>query len=183
MNNKSKIKHLQPALIEIRCSKMLKEEIGLFAVRHLKKGTIIGHIERFDENFYSWSDYAKLDIQTKNQVDKFCASTRDGFWAPDDMNYIHRAYHMNHCCNGNVAFDAEDNFITIRNVHADEELCFDYGLIFTNPIFRLECKCGSENCRGVITGNDWKNAVFRRKNIYIMSKDMRELCLQRLDDK
>lgn len=155
----------------------------MFAVRSMKKGTIIGLNERFHEQLYSWSDYDQLDKQTKRMVDKFCASTKDGFWAPDDINYIPPQFHMNHCCTGNVAFDEDDNFVIIKNVRADEELCFDYGLLITNPSFRLACKCGAVNCRGIITGNDWKDPVFRRKNIHIMSKDMRRLCLQRSDGK
>jgi uncharacterized protein len=167
-----------PALIEIRCSLLLEGQIGLFAIRSMKKGTIIGLNDRLQEQLYSWSDYEQLDKQTKKMVDKFCASTKDGFWAPDDINYIPLPFHMNHCCTGNVAFDEDDNFVTIRDVSADEEFCFDYGLLYTNPNFRLDCGCGKADCRGIITGNDWKDPVFRLKNIHMMQKDMRALCLQ-----
>ena len=155
----------------------------MFAVRDLQPGIIVGHVERFGEDFYTWDDYAKFDAQTKRMVDKFCASTKDGFWGPPDINYIPPIWHTNHCCSGNDAFDEEDNFVTIRVIKEGEELCFDYGLLITNPNFKLVCKCASPGCRGVITGNDWQDPVFSRENIQIMSEGMRGLCLRRSDDK
>jgi hypothetical protein len=180
--NKMQRTEFPPALVKICCSKLLQGEIGVFAVRNLKKGTIIGYVERFGEEFYTWDDYAKLDRQTKRMVDKFCARTKDGFWGPEDINYIPPVWHMNHSCAGNVAFDKDDNFATIRNVQGGGELCFDYGLLISYPRFRLECKCNAPSCRGIITGNDWQDPAFRRKNMNIMSEGMRELCLQRSDD-
>jgi hypothetical protein len=44
---------------------MLKGQIGLFAVRNLKKGTIIGLSDRLGEKLQSWDVYAMLDKQTK----------------------------------------------------------------------------------------------------------------------
>lgn len=171
-------KEFPPALIEIRCSLMLKGEIGLFALRNLKKGTIVGHDKRFNEIFFTWDQYAKLDKQTKKMVDKFCASTKDGFWGPDNINYLHSAWHMNHSCNGNIGFDEEDNFVTIRHVLAGEELLFDYGLLISNPEFKLKCNCGSPDCRGIITGNDWQNNSFIKNNLCFMSHAIRTLCLK-----
>jgi hypothetical protein len=74
------------ALIEIRCSKLLPGQISLFAVRNLKKGTIIGLSDRLGEKLYSWDVYDKLDKQTRKIIDKYCASSEEGFWGPDDIN-------------------------------------------------------------------------------------------------
>jgi hypothetical protein len=165
------------ALLEIRCSKLLPGQIGLFAVRSLKKGTIIGLSDRLGERLYSWDMCTKLDKQTKRMIDKYCATTEEGFWGPDDINYLSLPWHMNHNCSGNVGFDGHGNFITICSVKSDEELSYDYGLLITNPRFKLKCLCGSPECRGTITGNDWKNPAYRRKNLHIILPELRAIPL------
>jgi hypothetical protein len=165
------------ALIEIRCSKLLPGQIGLFAVRNLKKGTIIGLSDRLGEKLYSWDSYALLDKQTKTMIDKYCASSEEGFWGPEDINYLSLPWHMNHSCSGNVGFDEDGNFITIRYVRAGEELTTDYGLQITNPRFKLKCKCGSKECRKIILGKDWKNPEFRLKKSHIMAPELRTMAL------
>ena len=163
------------ALIEIRCSKLLPGQIGLFAVRNLKKGTIIGLCDRLGEKLYSWEEYARLDSQTSRMIDKYCASSEEGFWGPDDINYLSLPWHMNHNCSGNVGFDEQGNFVTIRYVREGQELSYDYGLLITNQVFKLSCKCESKNCRKTITGNDWKDPAFRQKFLNIMSPELRTM--------
>ena len=161
-------------MIEIRCSVLLKGQIGLFAVRNLKKGTCVGYSERLDEKLHSWAEYARLDSKTKRMIDKYCASTAEGFWGPVDINYISLPWHMNHCCAGNVGFNEQGDFVTIKYVRAGAELSYDYGLLITNPKFKLACQCGSRNCRKIITGNDWLDPSYRRKNTNIMAPELRD---------
>jgi hypothetical protein len=165
------------ALIEIRCSKLLPGQIGLFAVRNLKKGIIIGLCDRLGEAFYSCEQLDQLDNQTKRMIDKYCTSTEEGFWGPDDINYLSLPWHMNHNCSGNVGFDEQENFVTVRYVRAGEELTTDYGLQISNPRFKLRCKCGSKECRKIITGNDWKDPAFRQKKLNIFAPGLRKLPL------
>ena len=149
----------------------------MFAVRNLSKDTIVGLAERLGEKMYPWEVYAQLDSASKRMIDKYCASSEEGFWGPDDINYLSLPWHMNHNCSGNVGFDEQGNFITIRYVRTGEELSYDYGLLITNPRFKLRCKCGSPECRKTITGNDWKNPAYRRKNLQIMVPELRHCIL------
>lgn len=82
---------------------------------------------------------------------------------------------MNHACNGNVGFNADGDFVAIADVPMDEELTYDHGLLMTNPDYRLECKYGAANCRGVVTGNDWRDPEFRSRNLAIMPPEVREM--------
>ncbi|MEI6208235.1 MAG: SET domain-containing protein-lysine N-methyltransferase [Desulfuromonadales bacterium] len=157
---------------------MLEGQIGLFAVRNLKKGTIIGLSDRLGEKLYSWEVYAMLDNLTKQMIDKYCATAEEGFWGPDDINYLSLPWHMNHNCSGNVGFDEQGNFITISYVRSGEELSYDYGLLITNPSFKLRCRCGSTECRKTITGNDWKNPAYWRKNLHIMVPELRKIPME-----
>lgn len=163
---------IPPVLIEIRPSKIIKNSIGLFAVRNLKKGTMVGKTRYMKEYFHPWSFLKRLDKQTQKKVNGYCVGTEKGFYAPADFNYMTIPWHMNHSCDGNVAFDKEGNFVTIKDVRAGNELNWDYGLTETNPKFKMNCLCGSKKCRKVITGNDWKFLAHQPDKAIYMSYDL-----------
>lgn len=164
--------HIAPVIIEIRPSEMLKGEIGLFAARSLKKGTIIAETKHFDEIFHPWEDFKILDKITQRKIKQYCILTKKGFYTPRDFNWLPVPWNMNHGCNYNVGFDKDENFITTRFVRRGEELCWDYGMGISDDMFKLRCKCGSVNCRGLITGNDWKDDIYRKKNIQYFSRKL-----------
>lgn len=163
------VKHL---MIELRPSKMIKGEIGLFSVRNLKKDTIIAHADKLSENFVPWNDYYKADKKTQIKIRQFCLQTNEGFFAPDDFNYLSVPWYMNHSCSYNIGFDNKGNFITTRNIKNGEELVIDYGLAVSNPDFKLVCKCKNKNCRKIITGNDWHIEKFVEKNRNYILRDL-----------
>jgi hypothetical protein len=44
-----------------------------------------------------------------------------------------------------------------RDIEANEEITTDFVIFQSFPKYLLEpCNCGSSNCRGRMTGNDWK---------------------------
>jgi uncharacterized protein len=65
---------------------------------------------------------------------------------------------INHSCNPNCEADEENERIFIkalRNIHAGEELNYDYGLIIDEPytkklLAEYPCWCGAKNCRGTL---------------------------------
>ncbi|MCX6761293.1 MAG: hypothetical protein NTY33_00390 [Candidatus Moranbacteria bacterium] len=185
MKNNEKVRHFEykkssandfkKALIRIGVSKRFGG-IGVFAVRNLKKGQMIADVDLMrEELFFPWKEFEKIDKESREMISAFCAESAEGFYAPRDINHISIPWHMNHCCDGNIGFDSQGNFVTIKNVKAGDELCYDYGFVKTNPKFRLKCKCKSKNCRKIITGDDWKNLEYRKKNIRHMSPDVIEL--------
>ncbi len=50
----------------------------------------------------------------------------------------------------------------IRDIEAGEELCLDYAMAMSTD-YELECKCGAKNCRGKITGEDWRIKELQEK--------------------
>jgi hypothetical protein len=65
---------------------------------------------------------------------------------------------INHSCDANCEADESNDRIfikAIRNIHAGEELNYDYGLIIDEPYTKklkaeYPCWCGSANCRGTL---------------------------------
>jgi uncharacterized protein len=162
--HKRKFNVIQSVIIEIRPTTMAMGGIGLFACRALEMKTIIAHADLLGEEFHPWSEYDALDEITQNKCKAYCLQTPDGFYAPSDFNYLTVPWNMNHSCDYNVGFDDYGNFTTTREVEANEELVWDYGMGISDPKFRLECACGSEKCRKLITGDDWKNEYFFENN-------------------
>lgn len=147
-------------IIEIKPSKLLPSEIGVFSVRPIKKGAIIIEAKHFSNvKMIKWENFKKCDPITKKRILGFCAATPEGFFAPPNLNYISIAWHLNHSCNPNVGFNDNYDFIAIRNIKKNEELCWDYGFDETNPRFKMSCLCQDKNCRKTITGIDWKKLM------------------------
>lgn len=173
--NSIKAKDIAKVLFKIKPSLKYKG-IGVFALRDIKKGTIICDVNKIDdEPFVSWKEFDKIDAITQNVIIDFCAQDKNGYYGSTDLNYLSIPIHMNHHCNGNVGCDEDSNFVTIKNIRKGDELCFDYALVISNPNYKLKCKCGDKKCRKIITGNDWKDALFQKINYKFMSPLMRKL--------
>ncbi|MBO9309514.1 MAG: SET domain-containing protein-lysine N-methyltransferase [Chloroflexi bacterium] len=63
---------------------------------------------------------------------------------------------VNHSCNPNAGLQGQIALVALRDIAAGEEVCFDYAMSDGDPEFRMTCLCGQPNCRGVITGDDWR---------------------------
>jgi uncharacterized protein len=62
----------------------------------------------------------------------------------------------NHSCDANAGISGQISLVALRPIAAGEEICFDYGTSDGHPDFHMKCYCGAANCRGAVTGNDWK---------------------------
>ncbi len=67
---------------------------------------------------------------------------------------------VNHSCNPTCGFLGQIILVTMRNIQIGEEITYDYAMTDTNwqnvICTEMECLCGANNCRRVITGEDWK---------------------------
>jgi len=66
------------------------------------------------------------------------------------------ADYFNHSCNPNAGFNTPISLVAMRDVEPGEELCFDYAMSEDNHFDEFPCGCGSETCRGQVTGKDWQ---------------------------
>jgi len=63
---------------------------------------------------------------------------------------------LNHSCRPNVGVRGQVTFVAMRDIAADSELTIDYAMIDGDPDERMDCSCGTPDCRRTITGNDWQ---------------------------
>jgi hypothetical protein len=172
-----RVKTIAPLMFEVRPSQALPGEVATFAVRKIKRGTVIADVDSPEEVvFIHRRDFKKLDPVTRRKIASFCVPDEDEeYCVPADLNNMGSSWYFNHSCDSNVAYDRRGSFVAIRDIKKDEELFLDYGRMFTDPKFKMRCHCGSANCRGLITGSDWLKPEFRRQNLNLMWPDMRKL--------
>ena len=73
--------------------------------------------------------------------------------------------YINHSCEPNLGLSDSITLVAMRLIAPGEEVCFDYAMADGTPIDEFACSCGSERCRGRVTGDDWRlPELWRRYN-------------------
>lgn len=76
------------------------------------------------------------------------------YLAPLDMQ--EPADFINHSCNPNAGLQGQIGLVAMRDIQAGEEITFDYAMADSSSFDEFECACGTEECRGRVSGGDWK---------------------------
>ncbi len=63
--------------------------------------------------------------------------------------------YSNHSCDANLGMRGNIVFVAIRDIPAGDELTHDW-CITDDDDYSMQCKCGSQKCRGILTGKDWQ---------------------------
>jgi uncharacterized protein len=64
--------------------------------------------------------------------------------------------YINHCCAPNAGLSGQVAVVAMRDIAPGEEVCFDYAMSDGTPYDEFACACGAPNCRGQVTGDDWR---------------------------
>lgn len=70
--------------------------------------------------------------------------------------------HLNHSCDPNLHIEGQIVFVASRDIAPGEELAFDYAT-GDDDDWEMACACGAPDCRGTITGRDWRKPELQRK--------------------
>ena len=62
---------------------------------------------------------------------------------------------INHSCNPNCMLTGNVVLVAGREIAAGEELSYDYATTDGSDYDEFECSCGSDLCRGKVSGHDW----------------------------
>ena len=63
--------------------------------------------------------------------------------------------YTNHSCTPNLGIRGDITFVALRDIRAGEELTHDWAMT-DNDDYSMPCRCGSANCRGTLSGQDWR---------------------------
>ena len=136
------------AKFELRPSKIVPNEVGLFSLRSFSKGDVVISHSSWDESrFITWDELKDIDPSTKRQLMYFCYKDDEGVHAPQDINKINIGYFSNHSCDPNLVPNKQDDFVAKKDIFVGEELTIDVEALMKKPVFEFDCKCGSPVCR------------------------------------
>lgn len=57
----------------------------------------------------------------------------------------------NHSCDPNAGIVQNRRLVAIRTIACGEEIRFDYSTTMDEDLWTMECRCGSPQCRGMVT--------------------------------
>jgi SET domain-containing protein len=132
---------------------------GLFAIQHISKDELLIDFSSGPGKFISLKESDELydrgyDYMIQVDDDLFFAAMNDDELEVEDF--------INHSCGPNCGIRGSLQIIATRDIVAGEEITFDYAMTESSD-YSMPCKCGKENCRRIITGNDWKNEKLQQK--------------------
>ena len=63
---------------------------------------------------------------------------------------------FNHCCHPNAGMSGQVALVAMRDIAPGEKVTFDYAMSDGSDYDEFECACGAPECRGKVTGSDWR---------------------------
>ncbi len=111
---------------------------GLFARALIKKGELIAS---FDGKVYGW--YSKFWSQ---DLYDHCIQFEERKWRDSEG----LARFINHSCNPNCGIKNRFDVVAMRDISPGEQLFWDYEMTEDHPFWRMECRCGNQDCRAII---------------------------------
>jgi hypothetical protein len=134
---------------------------GVFATKPIPRGTVVWVLCRFDIVLTPEAVRA-LPAPYLPIIENYAYGTADG----NRVLCWDHGRSINHSCDPAMLGVGAQVEIAVRDIAAGEQLTCEYGSL--NLPYRLDCKCGSPHCRGVIGGDDvlthwraWDEAVGR----------------------
>ncbi|HET6988287.1 MAG TPA: GNAT family N-acetyltransferase [Kribbella sp.] len=134
-----------PAL-EVRESPVAGQ--GLFATQPIAQGTVVGQLSG---RRVSTADLREL--LKHPPVDTITIDDDEHLVLSNDPRPV--IAYGNHSCDPNMWWIDAVTLEARRDIAVGDEVTSDYGTS-TGVDFEMQCTCGSPLCRGVVTGEDWK---------------------------
>jgi hypothetical protein len=70
---------------------------------------------------------------------------------------------LNHSCEPNVGVRGQITFVAVSDIPPGCELTIDYAMVYANQSTPMRCACGTSQCRGRVTGDDWRLPALQRR--------------------
>ena len=148
----SRSSYLSPGLVESPCSR--GKGLGTFAARSCKKGDVLAV---FGGDVLTYSELEECAPERKRN----CVQITEALYLVPRA--VGPGDHINHSCAPNAGIRGQILLVALRDIEGGEEICYDYAMTDTSDYDQFSCLCGTSECRGSITGNDWKLPNLRTK--------------------
>jgi D-ala D-ala ligase C-terminus/SET domain len=136
---------------------------GIFATKNIAKNDIIFEGEGKAQRIITKNFVEKnWNTEEKNNFKHYAYPVSKEVYILWDENAANWAP-QNHSCVANTEY-AGLNVIAKRDIKKNEELTLDYATFLDENIETFKCTCGSNTCKGMITGTK-NNSITLRENI------------------
>jgi D-alanine-D-alanine ligase len=136
---------------------------GIYATRDLSKGECIFVGEELSQRIVTLSyvkkHWAEEDLKTFRQYAYPISEEVFILWDENPNNWAPQ----NHSCNANTEYFGL-NVIAKKNIKCGDELTLDYAHFLDEYMEPFLCGCGSEGCRGWVTGSPKNSVTIRTKH-------------------
>ncbi len=122
---------------------------GIFAVEPVRAGELLTVWSGYIVNAAQLAGLSPLQQKRSIQVE-------EGLYLVS-MRLDEPADYVNHSCNPNAGLSGQIALMAMRDIQAGEEVCFDYAMSDGTPYDEFACACGAPDCRGRVSGDDWRN--------------------------
>ncbi|MFA6973813.1 MAG: SET domain-containing protein [Parcubacteria group bacterium] len=134
---------------------------GVFAKENISQGEKVaifgGYIMHNDEML---SLPRSINDNCVNVTEEFVLGVRN-------ESELELASFFNHSCDPNAGMKGQIFLVAMRDIKKGEEITFDYAMTLCRSTkampYIMHCRCGSVNCRKIITDKDWENADLQEK--------------------
>lgn len=121
---------------------------AVFAAETIEKGELI----------VVWSgklvDGATLDTLPSNVRRYSLQVEEDNFLV--SLTDCEPADYVNHSCDANAGLSGQIGLVAMRRIEPGEEVTYDYAMSDGSSYDEFRCLCGAHNCRGRVSGDDWR---------------------------
>lgn len=126
---------------------------GIYANRHIRKGEIVFQGEERQHRIVTWQ-YVESHWNEEQKLNfrRYAYALSSEVFVLWDDNPAEWSP-QNHSCNANTGMNGL-NVVALRNIRMHEELTLDYSSFLDETMEPFECRCGADQCRGLIKGVD-----------------------------
>lgn len=129
-------------------------ERGLFAREFIAKGELLavfgGKVVTYEELREVPYEIRRLSLQVAEDFYLLSITETEADW-------------VNHSCTPNAGLNGQIMLVAMRDIQRGEEITFDYAMSDGTPYDEFDCMCGSLDCRGYVSGNDWRLPELQRR--------------------
>ena len=101
------------------------EGIGVFALSHIPKGTLL---DLFDDTDYRLISRPESESFPKSVLETYCVEDGDGYHCPADFHRMSVGWYLNHSEQPNAGGKRE-NYYALRDIRKGEEITIDYATL------------------------------------------------------
>jgi SET domain-containing protein len=134
---------------------------GLFAKKNIKKDEFLSILGGYA---ISALDESVLPKKVSDYGIQISENMILGYKKESEVDY---SCFFNHSCDPNTGIKGQIFLVAMRDIKKGEQITFDYAMTLHKvkglKAYKMECLCGSKNCRGLITEDDWKIPELQKK--------------------